>query len=116
MIKTGVDLRNLTPQMALAYTEACWVYYKTGGYECVITSAFDGVHSANSLHSRDGLCRALDLRTQHLSADDRVLIVQRIKIALGPQFDVVMEDVGLSNEHAHVEFQPKDETGKPLEV
>jgi hypothetical protein len=31
MIKTGVDLRGLKPQMAIAYTIACAVYQKHTG-------------------------------------------------------------------------------------
>lgn len=104
-IKPGVDLRGLQPQMALAYTIACAVYAKVGGYECVITSASDGVHGPNSLHYK-GL--ALDLRTKHVDDDSKVMLLHTLKAAMGAQFDVILESIGEENEHAHLEFQPKD--------
>ena len=108
MLKPGVDLRGLQPQMAVAYTIACAVYAKIGGYDCVITSAADGVHSANSLHTRDGICRALDLMTKHVDRESKILLVHVLQVALGSQFDVVLESVGLENEHAHVEWDVKE--------
>lgn len=101
MIKPGVDLRNLVPQMAVAYTVAALIYQKFG-YVCTITAAFDGVHMTNTLHQRDGLCRALDLRTNTLNPHDIPLVHAMLKEALGPQFDVVLE-----KDHIHMEFDPK---------
>lgn len=101
MIKEGVDLRGIKPQMAIAYTIACGVYAKHGSIGmCVITSASDGVHGPNSLHYK-GL--ALDLRTRNLIPAMVPLIHRDLKLALGDQFDVVLED-----DHFHCEFDPKD--------
>ena len=102
MIKSGVDLRGLTPQMAIAYTIACRCY---GQYDCVITSASDGKHGPNSLHYNG---QALDLRTRHINGQGLQLVVDKLKEALGSQFDVVLE-----SDHMHVEFDPKD---KPVSV
>jgi len=96
MIKNGVDLRGLTPQMAIAYTIACKVY---GQYACVITSGSDGKHGPNSLHYSG---QALDLRTNNLPPQAVQSIVDRLKEALGAQFDVVLE-----SDHIHIEFDPK---------
>ena len=96
VIKNGVDLRGLSPQMAIAYTIACRCY---GQYDCVITSASDGKHGPNSLHYKG---QALDLRTRHLPEPAVQGIIDRLKTALGGQFDVVRE-----SDHAHIEFQPK---------
>ena len=100
MIKSGVDLRGLTPQMAIAYTIACRCY---GQYDCVITSASDGKHGPNSLHYNG---QALDLRTRHINGQGLQLVVDKLKEALGSQFDVVLE-----SDHMHLEWQPKD---KPI--
>ncbi len=100
MIKKGVDLRGLAPQMAIAYTIACKVY---GQYACVITSGSDGKHGPNSLHYSG---QALDLRTNNLPPQAVQSIVDRLKEALGAQFDVVLE-----SDHLHLEWQPKD---KPI--
>ena len=97
MIKSGVDLRGLTPQMAIAYTIACKVY---GQYDCVITSGNDGKHGPNSLHY---VGKALDLRTRHLHGQAIQQIVDRLREALGDQYDVVLE-----SDHIHLEWDPKD--------
>ena len=101
MIKDGVDLRGLKPQMAVAYTIAAMLYQKHGAQPCVITSAGDGTHGPNSLHYQ-GL--ALDLRTRSVIPAMLTSIVRDLKFALGAQFDVV-EEV----DHIHIEFDPKDE-------
>lgn len=98
MIKNGVDLRGLSPQMAIAYTIACKCY---GQYDCVITSASDGKHGPNSLHYSG---QALDLRTRHLPEPAVQGIIDKLKTSLGEQFDVVRE-----SDHAHLEFDPKAE-------
>ena len=102
MIKNSVDLRGLSPQMALAYTIACKCY---GQYDCVITSANDSKHGPNSLHYKG---QALDLRTRHLNGQGLQSVYHKLKESLGEQFDVVLEA-----NHIHVEFDPKD---KPVSV
>lgn len=98
MIKSGVDLRGLSPQMAIAYTIACKCY---GQYDCVITSASDGKHGPNSLHYSG---QALDLRTRHIHGQGLQLVVDKLREALGSQFDVVLE-----SDHIHLEFDPRAE-------
>ena len=102
MIKNGVDLRGLTPQMAIAYTIATKCY---GQYDCVITSANDSKHGPNSLHYKG--C-ALDLRTRHINGQGLQLVVDKLKEALGEQFDVVLEA-----DHIHLEYQPKTKSVEP---
>jgi hypothetical protein len=104
MLKSGVDLRGLKPQMAVAYTIACEVYADHMSH-CVITSASDGKHGANSLHYQ-GL--ALDLRTRDLPEDMTQTIYSELKDALGEQFDVVLED-----DHLHIEFDVKEDAKAP---
>ena len=99
MIKNGVDLRGLSPQMALAYTIACRCY---GQYDCVITSANDSKHGPNSLHYKG---QALDLRTRHLNGQGLQAVYLKLKESLGEQFDVVLE-----SDHIHVEWDPKDKS------
>ena len=107
MIKSGVDLRGLKPQMAVAYTIISTIYHRHQSQPCVVTSASDGVHGPNSLHYQ-GL--ALDIRTRHVIPAMLLLIVRDLKNELGEQFDVVEEDIGGSNGHLHIEFDVKEPT------
>lgn len=98
MIKPGVQLLNLQPQMSIAYTICCDVY-RQHGVECVITSGCDGVHKDMSNHY---IGRALDLRTRDIDEDERVTVANQVKLKLGAEFDVVLEAT-----HMHVEYDPK---------
>ena len=100
ILKAGVRLAGLQPQMVLAAMVVNEIY---GDTECVITSANDSKHSAASLHYKG--C-ALDFRT-HNYTNDKVYLRDKIKAALGQDFDVVLEAVGTPNEHLHVEYDPK---------
>lgn len=101
MIKAGVDLRGLAPQMTLAYAIAQHVYWEQAGVPCVITSAFDGKHGPNSLHYKG---KALDLRINNLRPEQVHPVFVALKAALGPGgYDVVLEQ-----DHIHCEYDPKD--------
>ena len=106
MIKIGVDLRGIHPQIAVAYCIASAIYRDKAGIPCVITSASDGKHGTNSLHYK-GL--ALDLRTSTLKPEQVQPVYLALQSALGPQFDVVLEDEGGPNQHIHCEFDVKEQ-------
>ena len=105
MIKLGVDLRGLTPQLAIAYTIACQVYWERCQVRCVITSASDGTHGPHSLHYKG---KALDLRTNTIPRHALQAVYADLKTALGSQFDVVLE-----TDHFHIEFDPKEPEKSP---
>ena len=111
MLKPGVDIQGLQPQMVLAFAIIQPIYHRMG-YECVITAACDGKHLTNSLHYK-GL--ALDFRIKHVISIDKPRLIKDIKDALGQDFDVLLEDAGTPNEHAHVEHDPKPRTINPEE-
>ena len=98
MIKSGVKAAGLKPEILLAICEAREVYRELDA-ELVITSLLDGQHMKGSLHYK-GL--AVDLRTRHLSKADRGIAAQRLRVALGPEYDVVLE-----GSHIHIEHDPK---------
>jgi len=98
MIKNGVDLLGVSPQMVIAYVIAQKVYTDRG-YDCIITSAVDGRHERHS-HHRKGC--AIDLRINNIPADILPEIVAKIKNALGMQFQVILE-----SDHIHLEFDPR---------
>lgn len=99
-LKPGVRLTDLCPQMVLA---ACVIDEIYRDVECIITSANDSKHGANSWHYKG---RALDFRTKTYAGDKQALR-DEIKSALGQDFDVVLEALGEDNEHLHVEYDPK---------
>jgi len=79
-------------------------YVSEGASGCVITSANDGTHKAESLHYSG---QALDFRTHGLREKgiDPASLVAVIAATLGPDFDVLLEDPSTINEHIHVEWQ-----------
>ena len=103
MLKVGVDIRGIQPQIVLAYCIANAIYHDKAGIPCVITSASDGKHGPNSLHYK-GL--ALDLRTSSLKPEQVQPIYLALQSALGPQFDVVLEE-----DHIHCEYDVRDDPG-----
>lgn len=103
MLKGGVELTGLRPEMAIAYTITTGVFSEHG-YPCIITSAVDGTHSSNSKHY-EGL--ALDLRSKVITTNrEKGEILTQLKHSL-PGFDVLLEMVGGPNEHFHIEYDPE---------
>ncbi len=100
MIKPGVDLRGLVPQMAIAFSIAQDIFREKAGVPCAITSGSDGKHGPHSLHYQG---KALDFRTRHLRPDQVHPIFTALKQALGEQYDTVLEE-----DHIHCEFDPKE--------
>jgi len=105
-LKHGVSLKGLQPQMVLAAEIVYGAYRDSGTPDCVITAGSDGQHMQGSLHYKG--C-ALDFRTHGLrevGVDPRALTV-KIREALGPNFDVLLEHPLAPEEHIHVEWQEK---------
>ena len=93
-----VSFKGLQPQMVLAALRVeneC----KLIGVDCWITSANDREHSTGSLHY-SGL--ALDFRTRDIPIELRQSFSNKVKMALGQEFDVVLE-----KDHLHVEWDVK---------
>jgi len=97
-LKQGVKMNLLQPQIVLGLLIISSIY-KDYGYDLVLTSLSDGVHSPSSLHR---LGSAVDLRTRCVGSADIVSLVSAIRRALGSDFDVILEA-----DHLHVEYQPK---------
>lgn len=72
--------------------------FRDHGYEAVVTSANDGVHSRQTLHD-DG--RAIDIRSRHIPSEDQQLILSQLQSTLGDEWDVVLE-----SDHFHLEYDP----------
>ncbi len=98
MIKPGVDVRGIQPEILLARIIAGEIFARYG-VAAIITSALDGKHSKNSKHYTG---QAIDLRTRHMDARLRPVIAEAIKKALGRRYFVLLE-----KDHIHVQFGRK---------
>jgi hypothetical protein len=98
MLKGGVRLLGIRPEMIVALMVAQNVYSRAGA-ALVITSVTEGTHKRASKHYTG--CAA-DLRTFNLAADIVGNVVASLVGELGPDFDVVLEA-----DHIHIEFDPK---------
>ena len=98
-LKKGVTVRGIRPEMVFGHTIVCAVY-ASHDLDVIVTSATDGVHSYASKHY-DGA--AIDYRTRHITATGlKERIVGEAQAALGPDFDVILEDT-----HLHVQWKPR---------
>ena len=98
MIKPGVDVRGIKPEILLAIQEAREVY-RNYDAEFTLTSVRDGNHMEGSKHYEG---QAVDIRIWDIPPGLRAEAAEAINRALGPQYDVVLE-----RDHLHVEFDPK---------
>ena len=94
LIKTGVDISRLRPEIRKKLTVLCYVLKKYGDMELVITSTYEGNHSPGSLHYAN---LAIDIRKPIGNA----LIRDKISEHLGDDFDVISE-----KDHIHIEYDP----------
>jgi len=107
IIKPGVSLKGLRTEIWIGL-QICAGVLAQHGYECVITSGTEGMHSINSLH---GVGLAIDMRSKHIKAAEKKLIEIEMRAALGgsgrkSEFDLILEHLGKPNEHFHLEYQP----------
>ena len=101
-LKDGVKIAGICPELLVAVVVAERVYEKAG-FDCTITSCTEGQHMAGSLHYKGA---AIDLRTKNIPHPVELKqIVDRLKLCLGADFDVVVE-----TDHLHIEFDPKGVT------
>ena len=101
ILKPHVRITGLRPEIVLAVLVAERAYAEIG-CDLMVTSGIEGAHSRGSLHYAG--C-AVDLRTLDVAADKLNPLVEKIRGALGQDFDVVLES---NPSHLHVEFQPKE--------
>lgn len=98
ILKKGVKLTDMTPQILLAMMVADQVYTRHG-QELVITSVDDSKHGKDSLHPSGN---AFDARTFYFTPEVQRKVANEIKARLGESFDVVLEI-----DHLHIEYDPK---------
>jgi hypothetical protein len=98
-IKDGVRFKEYTPALG----RLLWVLVRLSTrWNLMITSASDGQHAANSRHYTD---EALDLRSHYLPVEKKWALKAEIEKALGPQFTVLLENLGQDQEHLHCQVR-----------
>lgn len=69
----------------------------------IITSINDGKHSVNSRHYKD---EAIDLRSKNFSNTSfKLQFRDRLALALGMKFTVLLENLNEPNEHFHIQVK-----------
>lgn len=99
-LKHDVEINGMRPELSLAIAITHSVMIRRG-WDLVVTSVRDGVHMEGSRHYSG--C-AFDFRTSFLTKEQISTLRNELASALGPDFDVVVED-----SHCHVEFDRRGE-------
>lgn len=95
LIKAGVDISRLRPEIRKKLTEIESIISSCDDKELVITSTYEGTHSAGSLHYAD---LAIDIRRFHSATPS----FKEIKRNLGSDYDVICYET-----YIHIEYDPK---------
>lgn len=70
--------------------------------EWMVTSVDDSVHLPNSKHYKD---KAIDLRSHNFDNNQKERFRKLLALKLGDNYTVLLEDVGLDNEHFHIQLR-----------
>jgi hypothetical protein len=97
ILKQGVKIVNLKPQMILGIMIANEVY-KAHSQELVITSCDDSKHGNGTLHGQGFAC---DFRTSFFLSGETERVANEIRAKCDDCFDVVNEI-----DHIHMEYDP----------
>ncbi len=95
LIKSGVSIERLKRPVRRTLNPLVAIYAKRH-LDLIVTSTYEGTHSAASLHYCD---EAIDIDDPPSEKEE---MVEDIKKELGPGFDVILE-----KDHIHIEYDPK---------
>ncbi len=109
LIEKGVRLTGLQRE-ALAGLDICLDVYAGLDQRMRLTSARGGKHGRHSHHYKG---HAFDLGCKYLDQDVKRAILDEMKERLGPDFQIIHENVGEEQEHFHVEYDPAHITEYP---
>lgn len=109
-IKDGVSVADIKVEL-LDGLLALAVVFHLAEQLLVITALRDGTHKPLSLHYRG---YAADLRARHIPKDRLEPLLEKMKVALGPKFQVLLEYDKDGVPHYHAEFDPARDGGKTL--
>lgn len=103
-IKKGVEVDGLRKEIKKTFPTIADIYNDVSGERPTITAGTDGTHMKGSLHYKG---QAIDLRSKNLKEEQKDLVFAELKKRLGKDYDVLLEDRGMPNEHFHIEYDPK---------
>ena len=99
LLKLGVDISRLERPIRRKLNAIDDTFQNVAGMEAVVTSTYEGTHSASSLHYSNN---AIDCRCP-IHAETAVDVTDALKSVLGNDFDVILE-----HNHIHIEYDPKE--------
>jgi hypothetical protein len=100
-IKSGAEIARIRPEILLGLIIVNSVFTKYN-VELVVTEGTGGAHMNGSLHY-SGL--AVDIRSKHIIPSFKGGAINDCRVALGEDFDFILEAEGTDNEHLHLEYQ-----------
>lgn len=112
--KPSVNPAGTHPRVRFMTLVVAQAIHHVAGKECVVTSLCDGIHGANSFHYILG---GADYRSHHLTTEEKHEVLRRVRDELGDEFDFILEDEGLRNEHYHGEWDnnpPGEESSRMI--
>jgi len=106
-LHTDLDFTDSHIYYVIGIAGLYWGQY--GARELWLTGVREHGHTTNPDVRRqfhwlpDGTCRAVDFRTHNIIGDKHAL-VKLLSRTLGPEYDVILEEEGLPEEHIHVQW------------
>jgi len=98
-----VYFSQLTPAMAYMLYKLEQFHRRNVGPDLVITAMANGTHMTGSKHYTN---EAMDIRSHNfLDTDSKLDFARDFGSFLGPKFTVILESIGQSNEHFHVQVK-----------
>lgn len=94
----GTTGGSLTENMISIENSVDEIFNEVANRDAVVTYTTNGTHSSGSLHYSGN---AVDLRIRDLFNDQRQCVTERLRDALGSDYDVINE-----GDHIHVEYDP----------
>lgn len=95
-IKKGASIQGLQLEMRHVLIQVDRIYEELG-YETIITSGTDSIHSAGSLHYYG---YALDFRTRHMELNETAVLFAKVLASLDDEYKAVLHKT-----HLHVEYR-----------
>lgn len=92
---------TMHPELAHGLFTLCRLIHEETGKVPVVTSVWDQAHSDVSLHY---IGCAVDVRSKHLSREEKQKVLHLARSRLGEDYDLLLEAEGEPGEHYHLEL------------